>query len=273
MPTDVAVQIINYATKAYLGRCLATVERDLDGSSLDARVLVLENDSADDLTDLESAHPAVAFHRAPRNLGFGGGHNWLAERHDARVILLLNPDSELVEPLTIERLLAVLDADPGLAAVGPRLVGEDGGAQTWDHGELTGVRAAIARAAGHSHYRPRAESTDVAWVSGASALVARGQFDAVGGFDPEFFLYKEEEDLFLRIRRGGGRIRYEPGVRVLHHGSVSARRGPQLQASVERYRRKHVRFRVQRAVMPVVHRQVVSWDGRFRRLRRGITSR
>ena len=68
---------------------------------------------------------------------------------------------------------------------------------------------------------------DVAWVSGAACLVARRAFDAVGGFDPGFFLYKEEEDLFLRIRRGGGRVRYLPSVRVRHDAAATGvARGP-----------------------------------------------
>ena len=65
---------------------------------------------------------------------------------------------------------------------------------------------------------------DAAWVSGAACLVARHAFDAVGGFDPGFFLYKEEEDLFLRIRRAGGRVRYLPSVRVRHDGAATASR-------------------------------------------------
>jgi GT2 family glycosyltransferase len=268
VPPDVVVQIVNYRTKPYLERCLAALERDLAGGEPDARVLVLENDSGDDLSELERRHPGVAFHRAERNLGFGGGHNRLAGLHDARAILVLNPDTELVEPRTVARLLAALDADPVVVAVGPRLTGADGADQRWDHGELTGLRARIARAAGHGHWRVRREAIDVAWVSGASALVDREAFDALGGFDTDFFLYKEEEDLCLRLRRRGGRVRYEPGITVLHHGTVSEGREPHLAASVERYRAKHVPSRAQRAVMPWVHRQVVSWEGRLRRVLR-----
>src|SRR5918996_205045 len=51
-----------------------------------------------------------------RNLGFGGGHNLLAGRHDAAALLVLNPDAQLVEPRTVERLLAA----PRGGAVGGR---------------------------------------------------------------------------------------------------------------------------------------------------------
>ena len=104
-------------------------------------------------------------------------------------------------------------ATRGAAAVGPQLVAADGAVDPRDHGELRGFRARVAQAAGHSHYRRRDEPADAAWVSGAACLVARRWFDAVGGFDTGFFLYKEEEDLFLRIRQAGGRVLYMPTVR------------------------------------------------------------
>ena len=104
----------------------------------------------------------------------------------------------------MERLLAALGG--GVAAVGPQLVSAGGAVDPRDHGELRGFRARVAQAAGDSHYRRRDAPADVAWVSGARVPGRRAAFDAVGGFDPEFFLFKEEEDLFLRIRERGGRV-------------------------------------------------------------------
>jgi GT2 family glycosyltransferase len=95
--------------------------------------------------------------------------------------------------------------------------------------------------------------------------VRRSDFDATGGFDPRFFLYKEEEDLFLRMRRRGRRIVYDPSIRVLHLGSVTGARTQYLQESVRRYQRKHVRSRLRRAVMPAVYQGWVNVEGGLRR--------
>jgi N-acetylglucosaminyl-diphospho-decaprenol L-rhamnosyltransferase len=259
VPLDLAVQVVNYRTRRQLEPCLESVLRDVAG--LDAGVFVIDNASGDDLSELAARHPAVAFETADRNLGFGAGHNLLASRHDARALLLLNPDARLVEPDTARRLLAELHGD--VAAVGPQLVSAAGEVDVRDHGELRGFRARVAQAAGHSHYRRRAEAADVAWVSGAACLVAREWFDRVGGFDPGFFLFKEEEDLFLRIRRAGGRVRYQPAVRVRHDGGVVASRDEYLAASVERFADKHVR---RARLMTPVHRTVTVWGGRLDRL-------
>jgi N-acetylglucosaminyl-diphospho-decaprenol L-rhamnosyltransferase len=261
---EVAVQVVNYRTLGHLEACLASVVGDLAGSELDWQLLVLDNASGDDLSELAARHPAVTFDVAERNLGFGGGHNRLAARNGAEALLLLNPDAQFVEPRTVERLLTALRGGP--AAVGPQLVGAAGAVDPRDHGELRGLRARVAQAAGHSHYRRRDAPADVAWVSGAACMVARRWFDAVGGFDPNFFLYKEEEDLFLRIRRHGGRVLYLPSVRVRHDGGATAARDEHLEASVARFARKHIRSPLQRRAMPAVHRAVATWGGRLDRL-------
>jgi N-acetylglucosaminyl-diphospho-decaprenol L-rhamnosyltransferase len=261
---DIAVQIVNYRTRGPLEACLESVLADLAGSELEHRVLVLDNASGDDLTELAGRVPDVEFVMAGHNVGYGAAHNRLAAGHDAAALLILNPDARFVEPRTAERLLEALGG--GVVAVGPQLVDADGAVDPRDHGELHGLRARIAQAAGHSHYRRRDAPVDAAWVSGAACLVSRRAFDAAGGFDPGFFLYKEEEDLFLRIRRQGGRIRYLPTVRVRHDGAAVASRDDHLAASVTRFADKHVHSPLQRRVMPAVHRAVTVWGGRLDRL-------
>jgi N-acetylglucosaminyl-diphospho-decaprenol L-rhamnosyltransferase len=274
VPLDLAVQIVNYRTREHLGPCLQAALEDLRGSALEHRVLVLDNASGDDLSGLAAAHRAdpVEFHAAERNAGFGAGHNRLAALHDARVLLLLNPDAVLPGTGVAAALYGLL-AEPGVAAAGPQLAGADGRVHGWDHGELHGARARLAAAAGHSRGRERHERADVAWVSGACAAISRPWFDLVGGFDPGFFLYKEEEDLFLRMRRLGARVVYEPALRVLHHESVTGARADHLAASVRRFRDKHVRTRAGRALLPPLHREVVAWEGRLRRARSLVRGR
>jgi GT2 family glycosyltransferase len=259
VPFDVAVQVVNYRTRRHLEACLPTVLADLEG--VDGRIFVLDNASGDDLGPLAASYPDVGFETAERNLGFGAGHNRLAARHDARVVLVLNPDAVFVEPRTVARLLAALG--DGVVAVGPQLVSASGEVDIRDHGEVRGFRARLALAAGDSRYRRRDAPAEVAWVSGAACLLDRAAFDAVGGFDEGFFLFKEEEDLLLRMRRRGGRVLYLPTVRVRHDGGVVASRAEHLPTSVTRFSEKHVRR--SRLVVPL-NRAVTVWGGRLDRL-------
>src|SRR3954454_20403380 len=180
---DLAVQIVNFNTKDHLAPCLSSVVAAIARSGLDARVLVLENGSDDDLSDLAARFgDAVEFHESDANLGFGGGQNRLARATRSRFVCFVNPD--VVMPADADVFGALLRAfeDPAVAVAGPMLVGADGAPQRWDHGELGSLRALISNAAGAAYWPERNDRADVPWVSGACMVVARDVFEAVGGF-------------------------------------------------------------------------------------------
>src|SRR3989344_3342676 len=98
---DLAIQVVNYNTKSYLIRCLDDILRDLKGATFSYRILVLDNHSNDDLSDLAPRYGGrVEFYRAASNGGFGAGHNFLARQDASRYILILNPDIEFPAPRT-----------------------------------------------------------------------------------------------------------------------------------------------------------------------------
>jgi GT2 family glycosyltransferase len=253
MPT-LSVQLVNYRTRRYLERCLTTVVDDLECSGLDYQLGVLDNASGERIDDFSARFPNCRTFVAQRNLGFGGGHNFLASETDAPYIWILNPDVELVSPNTATRLLDALKNDERAKAVGPKLLNADGTAQPYDHGRLRGLRAQIALRGGHAYWRGTDKRQPVAWASGAALLIERAAFVALGGFDEHLFLYKEEEDLCLRLRAAGGVVIYEPGVIVRHHGGVVADRSRDL-AEAERYFiDKHCRHRRVQGLLARVHK-------------------
>ena len=246
-PPTLAVQIVNYHTRRYLERCLESVIADLSRGAIPYEINLLDNDSGEPLDDLAGRHEHVSAFSAPRNLGFGAGHNLLAAATRARHLWILNPDIELREPDTAERLLRELAGAGRVRAVGPRLLGADGTPEPYDHGRLRGPRARLALRGGHSYWRATERARRVAWVNGAALLIERAAFTALGGFDENLFLYKEEEDLCLRLRAAGGEVLYDPSVSVRHVGSVVAERPVSLAESERYYIAKHCRpGRVQR---------------------------
>lgn len=252
-PGTIAVQIVNYRTRSYLERCLPGVVADLERSRTPYEINLLDNDSGEQLDDLATRFPGCRAFSSPTNLGFGGGHNLLAQETVAPYLWILNPDIELVSPDTAAGLLSALAADERAVAAGPRLVTVTGAAQPYDHGRLRGPRAQIALRGGHSYWRPTTRRRAVAWVSGAALLVKRAAFIAVGGFDEKFFLYKEEEDLCLRLRAAGGEVIYEPAVCIRHHGSVVTDRGAQMAAAERYFIAKHCRHRRAQRVFAAAH--------------------
>ncbi|MCY3900481.1 MAG: glycosyltransferase family 2 protein [Caldilineaceae bacterium] len=173
----------------------------------------------------------------------------------ARFIYFLNPDTELL-PGSLWALYNGINEDETIGAIGPQLRYTDGALQSSRRrfpGLLTGFfestwleqmwpRNPWTRSY-HLADWPADARQDVDWLVGA-ALVVRGEvLAALGGFDPQFFMYSEETDLCRRIRRAGWRVVYDPGAIVIHaegrsSGQVSARRHILFNRSKVRYIRK-----------------------------------
>ncbi|HXY18029.1 MAG TPA: glycosyltransferase family 2 protein [Candidatus Nitrosopolaris sp.] len=221
--TNLSIQIINYNSKKYLESCLDSLSKDLETANFSYTISVLDNNSGEDLRDLQARHKSkqVKFYESDKNLGFAAGHNWLAGRQKSQSILMLNPDVEFIQPQTIMRLLHRLQAQNNSKVVGPRLINAEGIQQLWDHGEISGHKAYVADKVNRSVWRERDKPAKVAWVSGAVFLIERAIFDQLGGFDENFFMYGEEEELCYRLRKSGRDVIYDPTITALHHGGVA----------------------------------------------------
>ena len=144
------------------------------------------------LPALHEAFARVDVQRSPTNVGFGRGHNANEARGNAPFILVLNQDCVL-EPDVLSPLLdTAFNDDPRVAA--------------W---ELRQIPYEHPKA-----YDP--VTLDAPWVSAAAVLFRRSAFDAVGGFEPQIFMYGEDVDLSWRLRAKGFRLRYLPWCAVVH---------------------------------------------------------
>jgi GT2 family glycosyltransferase len=161
-------------------------------------------------------------------------------------VFVLNEDTTS-DDWGFERMVAHLDANPRVAALGPRLVYPDGRLQSsaWRFptpataalGLLTLGRMGILQSGG-------SETRDVDWAMAAALMLRREALDEVGLFDEKFFIYSEETDLSYRLRRAGWRTQYFPQVTVVHHESqfsagIPERRINEMWRGRHRYWRKH----------------------------------
>lgn len=262
---EVIVQVVNYRSVEFLQHCIDTVGRDLDNSQLRYCIKVADNDSGDDLSALKTTCQSKRAHLfdLEENRGFGAAHNFLFQQSpsESRFLLIVNPDITVVQPDTVLRLIACLDDHPEAAVAGPALQ-RGSRRQRWDHGELDGFMARLAALVGGSHYKRRDSPGYAAWVSGAVFLIRTERFREFNGFDERFFLFKEEEDLCLRLRRAGLRIWYEPAVIVHHEGGGSgAAKAQHLPSSMEYFSKKHLGRHNLIARVPVyVYAKLRLWD-------------
>ena len=238
---DVAISLVNTNSRELLLACLDSL-RDVD-----AEVVVLDNASEDGSADaVRERFPEVRLIAQAHRAGFGANHNTVIRATTSRYVYVLNEDTTS-EDWALDRLAGHLDANPRVAALGPRLVYPDGRLQdsAWRFptpavaalGLVTLGRVAVTQSGGTA-------TRDVDWAMGAALLVRREALDEVGLFDEGFFIYSEETDLCRRLRSAGWRTQYFPSVTVVHHESqfsagIPERRINEMWRGRHRYWRKH----------------------------------
>jgi N-acetylglucosaminyl-diphospho-decaprenol L-rhamnosyltransferase len=201
-------------------------------------VVVADNGSTDGSAEaLAGADAAARWLPTGGNLGYGGAANLGVTATSGRHVLVCNPDV-VVGPAALGRMADMLDGDPALGLVGPRITDPDGTlypsarvfpslVDALGHG-LLGLLAPRNRFS--RRYKlldwDYAEVRRVDWVSGACFLVRRTAWDAIGGFDPTYFMYLEDVDLCWRLSQAGWQVAYQPAASVTHVQGVSTDRHP-----------------------------------------------
>jgi N-acetylglucosaminyl-diphospho-decaprenol L-rhamnosyltransferase len=225
----VAAVVVNFNAGEHLGICL----RSLREAGVDERIVV-DNASSDNSRRWAAlADPGHRWIDSGANLGYGRAANLGAATTGARALLICNPDLE-VGAGAVAALATRLDLEHDLGLAGPLVRNPDGtiypSARTFpDLVDAIGHGLLGAVAPGNRFTRryrlldwDHEEAARVDWVSGACFLVRREAWDAVGGFDPRYFMYLEDVDLCWRLGKLGWGVGYEPGAEVVHLQGVSA---------------------------------------------------
>ena len=209
---DVSVVIVSYNTADLIEACLHSV-RASAGVSLET--FVVDNASPDGGAALvREKFPWVRLVENRENRGFGAANNQVLGECTGRYIVLLNPDTEAT-PEVFRRMVAWMDANPEVGLAGPTVNNPDGSRQDTVSRTYPGQK----RTAGELSGLPG----EIACVMGACQIVRTGLMRELGGFDEDFFLYGEDQDLCLRIRKKGFRIGHVGDAILLHHGGKSER--------------------------------------------------
>lgn len=229
----IAILIISFNTLDLTLRCLQSVFACADGFELE--VIVVDNASADGSPQaIEQQFPQVKLIRNPTNAGFGAANNlaMAAASPAADYFLLLNSDAFL-SPGALKAMVAIMEAQPAVGLVGPRLEYAPGKLQqsvyyfpspgrAWL--ESLWITAVTPVRSGWDDLRHWPHDSDwlCPWVIGACMLVRRAVYQQVGGFDEAMFMYAEETDWQKRIAGAGWKIAFTPRALVTHLGGASS---------------------------------------------------
>jgi N-acetylglucosaminyl-diphospho-decaprenol L-rhamnosyltransferase len=234
-PPAWAAVVVNYQSGSRLVTCVRSLLADASAGPVD--LVVVDNASTDGSIDaLHHELPDVRVVRSRRNLGYAGAANLGIAVTRAPVIAILNVDL-VIEPGAAKTLLARLDREPRLAAVGPQLRNPDGSvypsARTMPSVPVAIGHAVLGPWKPGNPFSARYRQLDadpsaprlVDVVSGAAIWLRRTALDEVGGWDERYFMYLEDTDLCWRLRLAGWDVAYEPSA-VVHHeqGAITAQR-------------------------------------------------
>lgn len=204
--------IVTYGTGRLVVDAAASIVAVAGSRPIEVIVVDNAHPTAGDRTFAELAlwTRGVRIARPGKNLGFGGGCNLGARLATGQLLVLLNPDAELVGD--IQPLVDLLE-DESITIAAPTLLDDDGSVQ--ECGQVLFSDATTWPRRG----RPAdGQPFDVDYASGACWVLRRAEFLRLGGFDEAYHpAYFEDVDFVLRARAEGGRCVVHPGVSVIHH--------------------------------------------------------
>jgi GT2 family glycosyltransferase len=222
----VTAVIVTYRSSGVVGAALAALKNCCDAGFL--RCVVVDNASPDATADLVAReHPWVTLIRSPQNLGYGRGCNLGLEQVQTPYVIAMNPDV-VVEKESVERLLRFMERHPKAGMAAPATL--CGGSEYQHVGGMPTPWSIVTGGSDPMPLLPDAPPFSTDWLCGAFMLMRTGALREVRGFDPRFFLYFEETDLCLRLRKAGYELWAVGEAKAIHAGGASVRRvDPTLQ--------------------------------------------
>lgn len=220
----VAIVILNYNGKQFLEKFLPNVIENTDDALAD--IVVADNASTDGSVSFMQEHfPNIRLIVNDFNGGFATGYNLALRQIEAEYFVLLNSDIE-VTPQWVEPVIALMDADPQIAACQPKILSY----YEKEKFEYAGASGGYIDRYGYPFCRGRVfqhletdngqynDNCEVFWATGACLFVRADLYLQHGGLDDSFFAHMEEIDFCWRMKNLGYKIFCCPQSKVYHIG-------------------------------------------------------
>jgi N-acetylglucosaminyl-diphospho-decaprenol L-rhamnosyltransferase len=185
----------------------------------DSQTILIDNASSDGTASVvHDDFPEVQLVRNPSNVGYARAVNQGFALSTSEFVFLLNPDIRISSSVVFQELQRCLLDETHVAVAGPLQFKEDGPRShlnfTWSYWTPRAFRVYLS----YRMHRGRdfIEPIGVTFLNAGCLFIRRSAFDAVGRLNEKYFLYGEEPDLFLKLKRQGYECRLLPGVSVVH---------------------------------------------------------
>jgi GT2 family glycosyltransferase len=223
-----SIIIVNYKAWGHLQSALDAIHPGFPG---DWEIIIVDNESDPiAFSEFQSSYQWVNLIAHSANSGFGFGCLIGAAAATGKQLLFMNPDVIA----TVDQIHALIDEKakyPDVALLAPKQLGTDGRPQkVFDvfpslANQSKTLKALARYIAPNRSPDPRAEYFELTycdWVTGSFLLIDRADYDAIGGWSTDYWMYVEDVDLCRRAHNAGMRVAYTPKVQVIHaHGGSS----------------------------------------------------
>jgi len=222
-----SIVTVNYRSWSHLESALVALQEGFPG---DWELIAVDNESQpESFAEFSARFPWVKFIANPVNSGFGAGCNIGVAAATGEQLLFMNPDVIA----SCESIQALIDIKKqhDIGIVAPKQVSGDGKPQkVFDDfpsvlNQSKTLKALLRVLIPSRFPDPRADHEAITycdWVTGSVLLIDRADFDAVGGWAEDYWMYVEDADLCRKAHDKGLSVAYVPEVEVIHaHGGSS----------------------------------------------------
>jgi GT2 family glycosyltransferase len=181
---------------------------------------------------VESEFKDVKFIQSTENVGFARANNQGFENTSGKILLFLNPDTEVLDN-AIQTMYSFLLNKEDAGIVGCKLLNTDLSVQTncikplptfinelFDI-DLLKIKFSRLKIFGIQSLFNSTEPTIVGVINGACIMIKRNIFEKINGFDTNYFMYSEDVDLAYKVKQTGLNSYFIPMVSIIHHGGKS----------------------------------------------------
>ena len=231
--SEIAVILINFNSSEYTKKCISSI-LEQTSNSLSYQIIIVDNASEkDDFENLNSFVGSlnsdnIKLYRSRINTGFGGGNMYGVQLAKVKYYVFVNNDTLMLgDP--IQACYKFMEENSGAAVCGPQIYDEvHRKTVSFDHftsfaREVFGRKAPEILFSKPNRGKKYLKPISVDYVNGSFMFFRAEDFDKVGGFDTNIFLYFEECDICYRLKKIGRDTYFLPNAEYMHYQGVSVK--------------------------------------------------
>lgn len=217
--------IITYKCAQLALNCIASIPQAV--GNYEYNVIVVDNASGDDTVEtIKNRYPNINIIENRANLGYSKAVNIGVNATNSKLLFISNADVEFF-PHSLKLLADYLNSNDNIGVVGARQEYPDGSWQ-YCYGDLPGIWTAlkdlflisnVQRFLRRKFYKKfdYEKTKSAGYIDGACIGVKKADFDAVGGFDEDYFFYAEEADFCYKIQNLlNKKCMFYPKAKIMH---------------------------------------------------------